>query len=278
MTTRELRNEVASFCCADIGEKDMRFIAYANLALRTVYNDLPILGEHTIDLGSKPLLYRERILHEGGKSESLPLTGKSFSMLLVGRGVVILTDENGTRRKSFDSEETAFCGFLSGNATLTMEGEERFYVLSLSTFSDGFGGDPERIRVMRSRNSYFMRQRVSDFHSFVCPPTDASGIPITDAELIDGRINLRSNLFGQINIIYRRLPKRILADSPDGEIDIPESYSELLALLCSYFVLLEDERERAEHFKLLYSEALKSREGGSFEQFGNLYLNRGGWA
>ena len=225
MTTRELRNEVASFCCSDIGEKDLRFISYANLALRTVYNDLPILGEHKIHLGSKPLLYREKIVHEGGKTEVLPLVGKAFSMLLCGKGTVTLTDEKETRRKSFDSEETAFCGFLSGSATLTLEGEEKFYVLSLSGFSDSFGKDPENIRVMRSRNTYFMRQRVSDFHSFVCPPTDASGIPLTDAELIDDRLNLRSNLFGEINIIYRRLPKRILADSPDAMIDIPESYT-----------------------------------------------------
>ena len=44
MTTRELRGEVSSLCRTEISEKDLRFITYANLALKTVYSDLTVTG------------------------------------------------------------------------------------------------------------------------------------------------------------------------------------------------------------------------------------------
>ncbi len=44
MTTRELVNDVSALCFYDIGESDGRFIAYANLALKTIYKELNILG------------------------------------------------------------------------------------------------------------------------------------------------------------------------------------------------------------------------------------------
>ena len=113
MTARELKKEVSSFCYVDIGEKDFRFISYANLALRTVFNEISAVREHKIRLGERPLCYTEKLLHKGGEVTTLRLFGNSYSMLLSGKGTVTVIDGNGSRQKSFDTEETAFCGFLS---------------------------------------------------------------------------------------------------------------------------------------------------------------------
>ena len=56
MTTRELRGEVSSLCRTEISEKDLRFITYANLALKTVYSDLTVTGSY------------EKVLRESGES------------------------------------------------------------------------------------------------------------------------------------------------------------------------------------------------------------------
>ena len=84
--------------------------------------------------------------------------------------------------------------------------------------------------------------------------------------------------FGEINIFYRRLPKRIFADLQDERIDVPESYEELLTLLCTYFILLEDERDRADYFKELYNEVLKEKKNNTYERIGDEYFDTNGWA
>jgi hypothetical protein len=123
-----------------------------------------------------------------------------------------------------------------------------------------------------------MRELVPDFHSFLTFPTDPFGKPIVDAELIDDRIILKNPLCEEINVMYRRLPKKILTDFPNEDIDIPESFSELLGLLCSYFVLLDDDNERADHFKILYNESLKNLKNNKFERIDGGYTDINGWA
>ena len=278
MTTRELRNEVSSLCYTDIGEKDLRFITYSNLALRAIYNEFNIVGEHRIDLGEKPLYYTEKILHTGGQTQKLSLTGKAFSMILSGKGCVTVTDQNGDVRKSFDTEETAFCGFLTGEASLTVEGNDSCVICHLACFGEDFGGDISKIRFVKPTLVYSMREETGNFHSFIAPPTDKYGTPLSELKLIDDRIILDGKRFGEINLFYRRLPKRIFADLQDEWIDVPESYEELLTLLCTYFILLEDERDRANYFKELYNEVLKEKKNNTYERIGDEYFDTNGWA
>lgn len=278
MTTRELRSEVSSFCCTDIAEKDLRFISYANLALRTIFNEICVTGERKIILGGKPLRYIDRVVHEGGKTTTITLVGNSYSMLLSGKGTVTVSDCGKATRKSFDTEETALRGFLSGDATLTLEGDESFEVLSLSCFKENFGSNPSEIKILGRLNTYSMRELVMDFHSFLSTPTDALGAIVSGVKLIDDKIIVGGEKTGEINVTYRRLPKRIQADYPDETIDIPESCSELLGILTSYFILLEDEKDRAEYFKSLYNDAVNVRENKLFERLSDVYSDVSGWA
>ena len=278
MTARELRHEVSSLCYTDIGEKDIRFIIYANLALRTIYNEFGVISEHKINLGKKPLYYTERILHTGGRTQKLPLVGKSFSMLLSGKGCVTVTDGERELRKIFDSEETAFCGFLSGEATLNIEGDESFTVYNLACFNEDFGGEVSKIRIIKPTVIYSMREVTKNFHSFITAPTDENGFPIAGVKLIDDKLIFDGQAFGIFNLLYKRLPKKILTDFQDEPIDVPESYEDILTLLCTYLFLSEDERERAEYFKNLYSEILQSKKVNVYERIGNDYIDTNGWA
>ena len=217
MTTRELRNEVSSLCCIDIGEKDMRFITYSNLALRAIYNEFNVVGEHRIELGTEPLYYAEKILHTGGQTQKISLAGKAFSMILYGQGVVTVTDQKGNVRKSFDTEETAFCGFLTGESSLTVEGNDNCIISRLACFGEDFGGDISKIRFIKPTLIYSMREETENFHSFISPPTDKWGAPISELKLIDDRIIIDGKRFGEIKLLYRRLPKRVFADFQEAK-------------------------------------------------------------
>lgn len=276
MTTRELRNEVSALCAIDIGEKDRRFISYANLALRTLYNELSFSGEKRIRLGNRPLTYTDKILHTGKDSVIIPLEGVSYSMTVSGRGSIRISDSIGTRSRSFDTEETAVRGFLSGCGTLTVAGD--ITIRHLATFSEDFGNVESDIRILTPVYSYSMRKVTPDFHSFLTFPTYSDGKPATGVKIVDDKLIVPKDLFGDLTVIYRRLPGRILIDIQDTGIDLPDEYTELLILLCAYFMLMEDEPQPAEKFKEHYTKLLEERKTKYYERIGDGYIDTNGWA
>ena len=277
MTTRELRNEVSALCHTDIAEKDLCFIAYANLALRMIFNEICIVGSHTIRPCPKPLSYTESIRSEGD-SFTLPLRGNSYSLIARGKGRITVTDSNGVLIKNIEGEETAVRGFLSGEANLTVSEGSRLTLLHLSCFEDDFSGLEESIPLLTPTVSYSMRSAVTDFHSFLHAPTDEGGAPLQDVRLIDDRVIFKRDLCKEINLLYKRVPRRISADVPDCEIDLPEELSELISLLCSSLMLAEDEPNLSEHYGKLYTDGVRLGKVGRFKSVGTSYINESGWA
>ncbi len=279
MTTRELRNDVSALSFCDIGEKDGRFTAYANLALRTIYKELTFIGTHTVYIGGiRPSHYTERILHKGGESESVPLLGKAYSFLAVGKGSITVSDGYSEFTRDFDTEGTAFRGFLHSEGKLTLTGDYSFTVFSLAVFSEIVSEFENDIPLISRSHTYNMRDMVNDFQSFLLPPKDGNGKEIPGAVFSDGILTIPDYTGDKIIITYRRLPKKIYIDFPDSQIDLSEEYSDLLTVLCAYFICLEDDRESAERYRELYNSILQSHKKNSPERTVSDLIVTNGWA
>ncbi len=279
MTTRELRNDVSALCFCDIGERDGRFITYANLALRAVYKELDILATHTINTSRDRLCsYTSKILHKGGETESAVLEGKAYSFFAVGKGTVSIEDGKETAVKSFDTEGTAFRGFLHSGGRLILSGEYSFTVFSLAAFKEITSENEADIPLIEALGRYDMRKLVKDFQSFCLMPRDVYGNEIKGASFFDGILSVPDYSGESISVTYRRLPRRIYIDDPNAEIDLPEEYSELLVTLCAYFMCLDDDKESAEYYKDIYNTMLTSHKKSSRERFGTEKVLTNGWA
>ncbi len=279
MTTRELANDVSALCFYDIGERDKRLIAYANLALKTIYKELNLLGSHTIYRGFEiPASYSERVLHKGSDTDIIDLKGKAYSFIACGKGRISIFDGESFIEKNFDSEETSFRGFLKGEGKLTLSGENSFYIYSLSTFEQTASDEENDIPIVSERRTYDMKRLVTDFQSFILPPTDKNGREIKNAMFADSILSIPYYGCDRINIVYRRLPKRIYTDLPNSEIDLSGEYTDLLVALCAYFICLEDERTSAEQYKQLYNSLLVSHKSNSRERLGDARIVTNGWA
>jgi len=279
MTVRELRNEVRALTHLDISEGDEKFISYANLALRTIFGELDILGTKRIILNKrKPDYYVEKLLHTKEKSLSVELNGACYSMTVVGKGCVTVKDKDQERREEFNTEGTAIRGFLNSPATLITTGDLTFTIYSLATFREAVSDDINDIPILYEKEIYDLRELTSDFLAFYSPPRDKYGRIINGVELTDGKIFINGYTGDEILLIYRRLPKRILLNSDDSVIDIPDEYSDMLLTLCSYFLCLEDEPENAEHYKGIYQGMLELKKNNVFRTQCSDYsvLNR--WA
>jgi hypothetical protein len=279
MTTRELRRNVSALCFTDVGEKDERFLAYANLALGAIYNEITFTNRKKLyPVPIIPTSFTDRILHKCGETVTIPLSGKAFSLYAVGKGCITLLNGDIPKRTEFDTEGTAIRGFLSKEASLILSGDYAFSVYSLAVFSDILSEDERDIPTFDRIISFDLRETVTDFGGFLSLPTDEFGRRIENAVFSDGRLTLSDFHGAYAEIEYRRIPKRIYADDPDSCIDLPEEYSPLLVWLCAHYLCLEDERDIAEDHLAHYRVLLASLKSNLRSGRGVDYIDTNGWA
>ena len=145
-------------------------------------------------------------------------------------------------------------------------------------FSERFSDDESEIPVLHADMVIDMRRSVADFGGFVCTPTNRSGAPIQSLKMIDGKLYIGKGFEGEINLLYRRTPKRVYADMPNEEIDISAEYTALLPLLCAYYVLLERDNSHCEYYKTLYGDLLRALKNQSYEHLDGQYIDTRGWS
>lgn len=279
MTTRELRNDVSMLCSTDIGEKDRQFIAYANLALGSIYSELPVIRNKELYTSSLlPSSYTERIVHKGGEELTVPMEGRAFSLIAVGRGRITVKDKNGIHHTDFDTEETAFRGFLSSPASLTLSGEYSFTVYSLSVYSEIVSDNECDILVFSDKESFDLPRLLPDFGELNDSPKDERGAPIQSAEYSGGILTLDTEGIRKFTVEYKRIPKRLLVDSPDEPIDITGDCYPLLVSLCAYYKAMEDESEVSEAHLLRYKELLEALKASRRKESRVEYIDTNGWA
>ena len=152
-----------------------------------------------------------------------------------------------------------------------------FDVYNAVTYSEILSSDVADIPDGNGLTEIDVRERIRDFGGFASLVTDSSGAPIRSAILSDGKITLPSDYSGEINLTYRRLPRLPTLTEPDAQIDVPREYEPLLPLLTAFYVLLDDEDEKAEIYKKAYTEALGCIKGAKYSASGLGYKDVNGW-
>ena len=278
MTLRDLTDEVSAMGFDGAIATDELFIASLNRALRQIFGEHTVTGRVTLSaIRSKPATRIQSLRHTMGESLSLPLRGKAYSFFTSGTGEFTLRDGKNTTHKSFDGTRVRFYGFLSGDGEITFKGELAYLVTDMVTFDEICVTRAEDIPDGRSVRRISIREMTGDFLSFLHPPTDANGNVIPDVRMEDGAIYIKDSFDGEINVTYRRLPKKIVSDEAEAEIDIPDEYAVLLGPLVASYVYLDSAPEKAELYGKLYrdmsdKELAQRRDGRAVKYVTN------GWA
>ena len=279
MILRELKNEVISLGFDDIIEREDLFITSANRALRDIYTERVITK--TVSLfanGDCPAKRIKEIRHVGGTDLTLPLVGRAYSMQVFGEGVIIIRDGADTKTLEFSSESDLIRGFINSGGDITFSGELSYTVRHLAFFEEIFSRRTEDIPAGDTVRIYDIRKTFGDFMSFASLPKDNTGKCIPNCTLSDGKLKIDSSYRGEIVLTYRRLPKKIVSDFPDEEIDIPNEFSHLLPLLTASYVWLDDDEQMAKYYREMYLSMLANCKVSSYEKIDTQYINTNGWA
>lgn len=87
-------------------------------------------------------------------------------------------------------------------------------------------------------------------------PMDESGNTLRGGTVSGWRISVPPLENGTFTVCYTRRPSAVTLDSFEGdeEADVPDGAEDLLPLLVSYYVWLDDSPEKAQEYRRLYSE------------------------
>ena len=279
MTLRELQNEICDLGFDEYSTPpDTALLFAARRALSAIYSELPITAKASIFISPKtPLTLVKSFHHEGGRVESLPLKGKTFTLTVSGKGSILIDDGQNTQTIAFDTERQVLNGFLNGDGYVSFEGKYSYDVYNIATYSESYSDEHRMIPNVESRITVNVRDHLSDFLSFASHVSDSDG-NIICATLQGEEIILPSDFCGEIKFTYRRLPKPPTLAEPDESLDIPKCYESLLPLLAAFYILLDDETEQAEIYLRMYREEVASLKKCSFASKNNGYADVTGWA
>lgn len=257
MTLIELCEDVSELLFDGKLPIDARLRSAAQRALNKIFADCGFISYHTVIVAT-PTVSREigTILHKGGSSETLPVSGRAYSMYVSGKGQITVSDKSGTRVTKFDDYEKNIKGFISGEATVLLEGNYDFVIKDLTLYSEIFGDDIDEIPDSREVR-IDMRSRVTDFIGFAGEVYDADGKTLSSYRIIGSSLILPEKTSGRISVPYYRSPRPLLDIGEQETIDLPSGCENLISLLCAYFVLLEDEPALAEAYLELYKSSPK---------------------
>ncbi len=279
MTLKELHGEICALGFDDFLELDARFLSSAKRALQGIYNAVNVRAKTKFFVkNSLPQSKISELYHTGGGTEVLPLGGAAYSMRLYGKGSFTLSSGSSSVRKSFDCNGDVFHGFIDGSASISFSGDLSYMVCDLVTFDEVFSNDVASIPDGSGYTVVDMNEIVADFLCFDSMPRDNDGRVIEYAALHDGRITFAPEFVGEAEISYRKRPILPSLDAKDSEIDLPTEYELLLPLLTASYLLLDDDADKATHYKEIYESELaeikKLQRSLSIEE----YVIADGWA
>lgn len=190
-----------------------------------------------------------------------------------GRGVgtcEVTAGDGTTRHIPWDAPEAPapFWGIVSGGVTLTFTSKTGGSVENLGIY-DGVEGVP----IPHGGGAYVrysLRDRAADLRALAEPPAiwrDGAYETLTDGYETDadGNLYLARSLPGSYRVRYLRAVPRIGEDDPEeSELPFDRDQAELLPLLIAYYLLLDEEPDKATEYMNLYREgAVLVRRSGS---------------
>lgn len=201
-----------------------------------------------------------------------------------GTGTCEVTAGDGsTRHIAWDAPETPapFWGIVSGGVTLVFTGGAGGSVENLGIY-DGAGGVP----IPHGGGAYVrypLRDRAADFRALAEPPArwrDGAYETLTDGYETDGEGNLylARSLPGSYRVHYFRAVPEIGEDFPEGrELPFDRDQAELLPLLIAYYLLLDEEPDKAAEYLNLYREGAVLVRRGAGAAAPAAYRSVNGW-
>ena len=278
MLFSELR-EKTRFCGYEID--DIELIHCANLALREIFTTQKIIRNVRLASGGIHRVSHYPIIDcKSGDRFEIPLNGKAFSMRVKGSGQYMLREGSEFNVFPIESgEDTMLIKKTVGtSASITLWTSYSMTVYDLSVYDRIYSMNIEDIPDGLSVTTYDIRSLYGDFMSFVAPPTDAGGVPISNYNMYDGRLEVDSEYEGEILLHYRRLPVSIVGAEEDEEIDIPSEYEYLLPLLAASYAILWIDEPRSKYLRSLYEAGLAALNSSSLDQLNTSYIDVHGWA
>lgn len=279
MTLKDLHSEIKSLVFDDYMALDERVLASASRALQAVYNSRKITAERKFYVkNSLPKTKISEFRHKGGGGESLPLSGKAFSMRLYGVGGILVSGPDGEVEKDFDCNGDYYKGFISGDTTMTFLGSMSYAVCDIVTFEETFSNNINDIPNGDGFTVIDLRKALPDFLTLEYMPTDSSGKAISGSVVYDGKIKIPDSFSGEISVVYRKRPIPPSLDAPDAEIDIPAEYEALLPPYCASCLLLDDEPDMADLYREEYEKMLSVISRGFTYSIEQNKIETNGWA
>ena len=278
MTLRELSSEICALGFDSYSKLDMTLVFAARRALTAIYGELRITEEAKLLIAShKPSTKVKRLRHKGGGAEALPLSGKAYAMTVSGRGQVTIHDGANKFEISFNSDSKLIRGFLTYGGQAIFSGSYGFDVYNLVTYDEVLGDEISSLPDGGELTKINVRERIHDFGGFASPITNEVGVQIDSATAKDGTITLPCDFSGEVSLAYKKLPGLPTLTDPDALIDIPAEYETLLPLLTAFYVLVDDDPEKAGLYKTAYREALDIIKKGARFGFQKEYADVNGW-
>ena len=257
MTLIELCEDVSSLTLDGELLPDFRFRSAVARAMTKLFCDCSFVKYHTL-IVARPSVseYVSALNHKGGATETLPISGRAYSMYAYGKGTVSVTDGSGTKSIPFESEGVLIRGFINGDASLTLSGECDFAIKELRVF-EGIYGDTDEAIPTSDSTSLFMRRLTADFLGFAGYALRSDGSEIQGARYVGDELILPKGFEGKISIPYYRAPVSPINIEESCELDIPVGCTHLVSLLSAYYLLIEDAPELAEAYLSDYTSAPK---------------------
>ena len=278
MTLKELHSEICALGFDNHLPLDQRLLSSVCRSLEIIYSSKKITESTKFFVRScLPKTKLNEMHHNGGGVETLPLSGKAYSMRLYGEGAILIGNSKKEIIHEFNCNGDYFKGFIDGDESISFYGGLSYTVCNLVTFDEIYSPDPEDIPDGDERTVIDLRKLLPDFLAFDSMPTGSDCELVTDVMLYDGKISFDAKFSGEVSLVYRKRALTPSLDTPDARIDIPDEYAHLLPFMAAFFILLDDEPEKAAIYREMFQEAITKTERVKTEMNTSCYLDTNGW-
>lgn len=280
MTLNELKKEVLSLTFENELDSHEAFVFAANRALVEIYSEKERLETRKIHKACIiPNERYEKLTHYGKQKLDVTLSGRAFSFTAVGTGTLLFQDGLSKETINFSGTNCEIKRKINtGTAILSFSGSLGFDIHNLTSFPSPLGESDEDVPVYSSFVKYDMQKIDPLFLSFFSSITDANGQSIQCLKTVGSAIFVPWDYEGEMNVSYRRLPRKIGIDELDTKIDVSEECSHLLALRCAAYLLLDGNEGLAEYYLSLYKSGIALLKASKGSASSEKFLDVLGWA
>ena len=280
MTLNELKNEVLSLMFESELDSSEAFVFAANRALSEIHGDVERIETKRIyKKRVVPKEYYEKLSHEAGKSLTLNIKGRAFSLNAVGKGEISFKDGASHEIIRFSGTSTEISRKINtGLAILNFLGENDYDIYSLASFDTLLNESLDGVPLYSPFIRYDLRNIDPLFLFLQSSVKDGNGDVIPGIKVEGSYLFVPKDYEGDLILTYRRAGKKIAADELDGIIDISPECEHLIPLRCAAYLLFDGNEGLSEYYLSLYKNAVSALKASRGRVTSEKFLDVLGWA